>query len=158
RAHTDVMPAHRAAHVAIKLQRRAVPGTGQRGDDERGPGRRRSALLSSLAAGRARRRRRPAGRADPALRPHQGLSSPYTIELTASFRRRIHKMAKSTFWGVVTGIAATPVALAAGIAKGAYDAASGNGSFAEGVEKTAGGMIKGAEHFGEEHGDLITKG
>lgn len=67
-------------------------------------------------------------------------------------------MAKSTFWGVVTGIAATPVALAAGVARGAYDAASGNGSFAEGVEKTAGGMIKGAQHFGEEHGDLMTKG
>ena len=67
-------------------------------------------------------------------------------------------MAKSTSWGVVTGIAATPVALAAGVAKGAYDAASGNGSFAEGAEKTAGGMIKGAERFGEEHGDLITKG
>ncbi len=67
-------------------------------------------------------------------------------------------MAKNTFWGVVTGIAATPVAIAAGVARGAYDAASGNGSFAEGAERTAGGMIKGAQHFGEEHGDLMTKG
>jgi hypothetical protein len=64
----------------------------------------------------------------------------------------------SRFWGTVTGIAAAPVAIAAGLAKGAYDAASGNGGFSEGVEKTTGGIIKGAEHFGEEHGDLITRG
>lgn len=67
-------------------------------------------------------------------------------------------LAKSIFWGTVTGIAVTPVAIAAGIAKGTYDAASGNGSFAEGAEKTAGDMIRGAEQFGEEHGDLITRG
>ncbi len=67
-------------------------------------------------------------------------------------------MTKNIFWGTVTGIVATPVAVAVGTAKGAYDAASGNGSFSEGAEKTAGGMIKGAERFGEEHGDLITRG
>lgn len=67
-------------------------------------------------------------------------------------------MAKNAFWGTVTGIAAAPLAIAAGIAKGAYDAASGNGSFAESAERTTDGMIKGAEHFGEEHGDLITRG
>jgi hypothetical protein len=67
-------------------------------------------------------------------------------------------MANSKFWGTVSGIAATPVAIAVGVAKGAYDATSGNGSFAEGVEKTTGGIIKGAEHFGEQHGDLITRG
>lgn len=67
-------------------------------------------------------------------------------------------MAESKFWGTVTGIAATPVAIAAGVAKGAYDAASGSGSFAEGVETTTGGIIRGAQHFGEEHGDLITRG
>jgi hypothetical protein len=67
-------------------------------------------------------------------------------------------MAKNIFWGTVTGIVATPVALAAGVAKGAYDAASGSGTFADGAEKTAGGMIRGAERFGEEHGDLITRG
>jgi len=67
-------------------------------------------------------------------------------------------MAQSKFWGTVSGIAFSPVAIAAGVAKGAYDAASGNGSFAEGAEKVTGSLIKNAEHFGEEHGDLITKG
>ena len=67
-------------------------------------------------------------------------------------------MAKSKFWGTVTGIAFAPVAIAAGVAKGAYDAASGNGGFAESAEKVTGAMIRSAEDFGEEHGDLITRG
>jgi hypothetical protein len=67
-------------------------------------------------------------------------------------------MAKNRFWGTVTGIAFAPVAIASGVAKGAYDAASGNGGFAEGAEKVTRGMITSAEEFGEEHGDLITRG
>jgi hypothetical protein len=67
-------------------------------------------------------------------------------------------MANNKFWGTVSGVVVTPVAIAAGVAKGAFDAASGNGSFAEGVEKTTGSVIKGAEQFGEQHGDLITRG
>jgi hypothetical protein len=67
-------------------------------------------------------------------------------------------MAQSRFWGTVTGIAVAPVAIAAGVAKGAYDAASGNGGFAESAEKVTGAMIRSAEEFGEEHGDLITRG
>lgn len=67
-------------------------------------------------------------------------------------------MAQNKFWGTVSGLAATPVAVAAGVARGAYDAASGSGGFAEGVEKTTGGIIRGAESFGNEHGDLITRG
>ncbi len=67
-------------------------------------------------------------------------------------------MAKNRFWGTVTGVAFTPVAIAAGVAKGAYDAASGNGTFADSAEHATGAMIRNAEHFGEEHGDLITKG
>src|SRR5262252_955106 len=67
-------------------------------------------------------------------------------------------MAQSKFWGTVTGIAVAPVAIAAGVAKGAYDAASGNGGFAESAEKVTGAMIRSAEDFGEEHGDLITRG
>ena len=67
-------------------------------------------------------------------------------------------MAKSKFWGTVTGIAFAPVAIAAGVAKGAYDAASGNGGFVQSAEKVTGALIRGAEEFGEEHGDLITRG
>ncbi len=67
-------------------------------------------------------------------------------------------MAKNRFWGTVTGVAATPVAIAVGVAKGAYDAASGNGAFADSAEQATGAMIRNAEHFGEEHGDLITRG
>jgi len=67
-------------------------------------------------------------------------------------------MAENKFWGTVSGIAFAPVAIAAGVAKGAYDAASGGGSFAHGVETVTGTMIKNAEEFGEQHGDLITRG
>jgi len=67
-------------------------------------------------------------------------------------------MAKSRFWGTVTGIAVAPVAIAAGVAKGAYDASSGNGGFAESAEKATRAMIRSAGEFGEEHGDLITRG
>ncbi len=67
-------------------------------------------------------------------------------------------MANNRFWGTVTGVAFTPVAIAAGVAKGAYDAASGNATFADSAEQATGAMIRSAEHFGEEHGDLITRG
>jgi len=67
-------------------------------------------------------------------------------------------MTKNRFWGTVAGLACTPVAIAAGVAKGAYDAASGQGSFADGAEHVTGSMIRGAENFGQEHGDLITRG
>ena len=67
-------------------------------------------------------------------------------------------MATSRFWGTVTGIAVAPVAIAAGVARGAYDAASGHGGFAESAEKVTGSMIRSAEQFGAEHGDLITRG
>jgi len=67
-------------------------------------------------------------------------------------------MANNKFWGTVTGLAFSPVAIAAGVAKGAYDAANGNGSFAESAQQTTGSMIKNAEQFGEDHGDLITRG
>ena len=35
-------------------------------------------------------------------------------------------MANSVLWGTVTGIAVTPVAIAAGLAQGTYDSASAN--------------------------------
>jgi hypothetical protein len=67
-------------------------------------------------------------------------------------------MDKNRFWGVVSSVAATPVGLAAGVAKGSYDAVSGNGPFEEGFSKTAGTVIRAANDFGEEHGGLITTG
>jgi hypothetical protein len=62
------------------------------------------------------------------------------------------------FWANVITVAASPVAIAAGIAKGSYDAATGNGPFAEGFGATAEPIIWGAKRFGSEHGPAITKG
>ena len=62
------------------------------------------------------------------------------------------------FWANVITVAASPVAIAAGIAKGSYDAATGNGPFAEGFGATAEPIIWGAKRFGAEHGPTITKG
>ena len=67
-------------------------------------------------------------------------------------------MEQNDFWANVITVAASPVAIAAGIAKGSYDAASGNGPFAEGFSTTAEPIIWGAKRFGAEHGPTITKG
>src|SRR5215472_7769111 len=62
------------------------------------------------------------------------------------------------FWANVITVAASPVAIAAGIAKGSYDAATGSGPFAEGFNTTAEPIIWGAKRWGSEHGSTITKG
>jgi len=62
------------------------------------------------------------------------------------------------FWANVITVAASPVAIAAGVAKGSYDAATGNGPFAEGFGATAEPIIWGAKRFGAEHGSTITRG
>lgn len=62
------------------------------------------------------------------------------------------------FWGDVTAVAATPVALAAGFAKGTLDAASGHGPFLEGFSEAANPIITAAKRFGSHHGDTITRG
>ena len=65
---------------------------------------------------------------------------------------------KNEFWGQVSAIAVSPVAIAAGFAKGAYDASTDNGPFVDGFSAAAGPIIKAARDFGEEHGTTITKG
>jgi hypothetical protein len=62
------------------------------------------------------------------------------------------------FWANVITVAASPVAIAAGIAKGSFDAVSGHGPFTEGFNGTAEPIIFGAKRFGSEHGPTITKG
>jgi hypothetical protein len=62
------------------------------------------------------------------------------------------------FWANVITVAASPVAIAAGIARGSYDAATGSGAFTEGFNATAEPIIFGAKKFGSEHGQTITRG
>jgi hypothetical protein len=62
------------------------------------------------------------------------------------------------FWADVSAIAVCPVAIAAGVAKGAYDASTDNGAFVDGFSAAAGPIIKAARGFGAEHGTTITKG
>ena len=62
------------------------------------------------------------------------------------------------FWAQVSAIAVSPVAIAAGCAKGAYDASTNNGAFIDGFTAGAGPIIKAARGFGEEHGTTITRG
>jgi hypothetical protein len=62
------------------------------------------------------------------------------------------------FWANVITVAASPVAIAAGIARGSYDAATGSGPFTEGFNSTAEPIIFGAKKFGSEHGQTITRG
>ncbi len=62
------------------------------------------------------------------------------------------------FWANVITVAVSPVAIAAGIAKGSYDAATGHGAFSEGFTGTAEPIIFGAKKFGTDHGPTITKG
>jgi hypothetical protein len=65
---------------------------------------------------------------------------------------------KNEFWGQVSAIAVSPVAIAAGFAKGAYDASTDNGGFVDGFSATASPIIQKARGFGEDHGSTITKG
>lgn len=64
----------------------------------------------------------------------------------------------SEFWADVSAVVVSPVAIAAGFAKGAYDASTDNGAFIDGFAATADPIIKGAKKFGAEHGTTITRG
>jgi hypothetical protein len=64
----------------------------------------------------------------------------------------------SGFWADALGVAASPVAIAAGIAKGSYDAATGSGAFDEGFHAAADPIVATARKFGTEHKDTITRG
>ena len=65
---------------------------------------------------------------------------------------------KNEFWAEVSAIAVCPVAIAAGVAKGAYDASTDNGAFVDGFSAAAAPIIRAARGFGEQHGTTITKG
>jgi hypothetical protein len=64
----------------------------------------------------------------------------------------------TSIWADVTMVAASPVAIAAGIAKGAFDASTDRGAFSEGFSGTAVPIVRAAREFGAEHGPTITKG
>ena len=61
-----------------------------------------------------------------------------------------------SFWGVTCGLAGSFAGLYVGIVKGAYDAATGNGSFDEGWDEVIQKMGEGGQKFGEEHGTQLT--
>jgi hypothetical protein len=61
-----------------------------------------------------------------------------------------------SFWGKAAQVVSFYPAAIAGIGKGAYNVASGNGSFSDGVEKTVDKALESAERFGEQHSDKLT--
>jgi len=62
------------------------------------------------------------------------------------------------FWANASMAAVSPVAIAAGFAKGAYDASTDNGAFSEGFSSAAGPILRAAKEFGAAHGSTLTKG
>jgi hypothetical protein len=70
---------------------------------------------------------------------------------------KVENEKSNPFWADVSVLAATPVAIAAGVTKGAYDAVTDNGPFVDGFSSTAGSIRKAARGFGEEHSGTITK-
>jgi hypothetical protein len=65
---------------------------------------------------------------------------------------------QSEFWENVSAVVVTPVAIAAGLAKGTYDATTDHGAFIEGFSEVATPIIRAGKNFGAEHGPAITKG
>ena len=65
---------------------------------------------------------------------------------------------KNEFWENVSAVVVAPVAIAAGLAKGTYDALTDNGAFIEGFSGAATPIIRAGKNFGAEHGSTITKG
>jgi hypothetical protein len=64
----------------------------------------------------------------------------------------------SGFWADFSMVAALPVAVTAGVAKGTFDAVTGNGAFEQGYENTSSRVVSEAKKFGGEHGSTITRG
>jgi ABC-type phosphate/phosphonate transport system permease subunit len=62
------------------------------------------------------------------------------------------------FWANVSMVAISPVAIAAGFARGTYDASTDNGAFMEGFNSAANPIMKAAKEFGAEHGTTMTRG
>ena len=65
---------------------------------------------------------------------------------------------QSEFWENVSAVVVTPVAIAAGLAKGTYDASTDHGPFVEGFSGAATPIIRAGKNFGAEHGPTLTKG
>ena len=65
---------------------------------------------------------------------------------------------KREFWAQVSMVAVSPVAIAVGLARGAYDASTDHGSFTDGFAAAATPIMRAGREFGEEHGRLITRG
>ncbi len=65
---------------------------------------------------------------------------------------------KNEFWADVSAIAVCPVAIAAGVVRGTYDASTDHGPFVDGFSEAAGPIIRAARGFGSEHGTTITRG
>ena len=65
---------------------------------------------------------------------------------------------RNDFWANVSMVAVSPLAIAAGFARGAYDATTDNGAFSEGFNAAARPIMKAAKEFGSEHGTTMTKG
>jgi hypothetical protein len=61
-----------------------------------------------------------------------------------------------SFWGKACKAASIVPAIYAGAAKGAYDAATGKGSFNDGYDKVGGKLVDAAEDFGEKHKEQLT--
>jgi hypothetical protein len=76
----------------------------------------------------------------------------------AIMREEEHVEDQNEFWANVSVIAVSPVAIAAGFAKGAYDASTNHGAFNEGFNSAASPIMKAAKDFGTEHGTTMTKG
>ena len=72
--------------------------------------------------------------------------------------RKQHVENTNGFWSNVSMVAACPVAIAAGFAKGTYDASTDNGAFTEGFNAAATPIMRAAKDFGNEHGTTITRG
>ena len=92
-----------------------------------------------------------------------GLLRPMAVDVTtgrrASSRREEPEMEQTGgFWAEVMGVAASPAAIAAGIVRGSYDAATGSGAFDDGFHAAADPMIASARKFGSEHKETITRG
>ncbi len=64
----------------------------------------------------------------------------------------------SEFWANVSTVVVTPVAIAAGLARGTYDASTDNGAFADGFASAASQVIKAGRDCGAQHGPVITRG
>ena len=73
-------------------------------------------------------------------------------------KRQVENENTNEFWANVSVIAVSPVAIAAGFAKGVYDASTDHGAFNEGFNAAASPIMKAAKDFGAEHGTTMTKG